>query len=123
MWQIDCFSQSRNLGKQRQVPCSPPALKLSAGYTGMNDAANLSDVKELIPEFFYLPDFLSNSNSVSEAITLNCSSGRLTGRIRNDSTWTGCFRYIVATMGTGRPSRVHSEESTGLSAVHLLIDC
>jgi len=103
--------------------CSPPALKLSAEYTGMNDAANLSDVKELIPEFFYLPDFLSNSNSVSEAITHNCSSGRSTGRIRDHSTWTGRFRYIVATMGTGGPSRVHSEESAGLSVVHLLIDC
>lgn len=25
--------------------------------------ANMADVKELIPEFFYLPDFLSNANN------------------------------------------------------------
>lgn len=29
----------------------------------MNCLSNTSDVKELIPEFFYMPEFLENSNS------------------------------------------------------------
>jgi hypothetical protein len=39
------------------VPC-----RLSA--SGLGDRRNLQDVKELVPEFFYLPDFLVNVNGL-----------------------------------------------------------
>jgi hypothetical protein len=35
---------------------------------------NMADVKELIPEFFYLPDFLVNTNKFDLGIIFFCKS-------------------------------------------------
>jgi WD40 repeat protein len=37
---------------------------IASAWEGVTAASNTSDVKELIPEFFFLPDFLYNTNNV-----------------------------------------------------------
>lgn len=36
--------------------------------------SNMADIKELIPEFFYLPEFLSNSNCFDLGVKQNCEN-------------------------------------------------
>lgn len=61
---------------QRRPPLPLVLLSLQGGYFDLPDRLfhsiaeawksaaffNMADVKELIPEFFYLPDFLINAN-------------------------------------------------------------
>jgi len=60
--------------------------------SGINDAANLSDVKELTPEWFYLPEFLQNSNK--------CDFGTL----QKDRGWgTGVDHVVLPPWAKGDP--------------------
>lgn len=55
--------------------CSSTSIVSATNYlidtTSHHRARSMTDVKELIPEFFFLPDFLVNSNEYKLGITQN----------------------------------------------------
>ena len=90
---------------------------------------NMADVKELIPEFFYLPEFLLNSNNfdLGEYVCFHftliylcvlCKSmNDLNCRVysyRCKTKWCITRRYCSATLGKGRYKGVHPSTSRGI---------
>ena len=78
----------------RMEPFTQHFLRLQGGHFDLADRmfhsvrdayesaskTNMADVKELIPEFFYLPDFLVNGNKFDLGMTrlYNCIVGNVT---------------------------------------------
>jgi hypothetical protein len=97
-----------------------------------NSAANLNttDVKELIPEFFYLPEFLENQNgfdmgaflfassykNINEAIPGTKQTGEKLNHVILPSWAYGCARYFILKNREALESRYVTEN------LHLWID-
>jgi hypothetical protein len=104
----------------RMEPFTQTFLKLQGGHFDLADRMfhsvrdawtsaskhNMADVKELIPEFFYLPEFLLNSNNFDLGmlcIFMNFSTLKWVF-CRYKAEWSVAWRCGSSSVGKGRSS-------------------